>query len=66
MLELPHWEPNGASLRALAALEEKGLADKSHFVDVLAREAVRAALAKGGGEDPFTLAAPGPETTRWG
>lgn len=38
MLELYHWEPNGASLRVLAALEEKGLAYTSHFVDVLARE----------------------------
>jgi glutathione S-transferase len=38
MLELHHWEPNGASLRVLAALEEKGLAYTSHFVDVLKRE----------------------------
>lgn len=38
MLELYHWEPNGASLRVLAALEEKGLAYQAHFIDVLARE----------------------------
>jgi glutathione S-transferase len=38
MLELYHWEPSGASLRVLAALEEKGLAYSSHFVDVLGRE----------------------------
>jgi glutathione S-transferase len=38
VLELHHWEPNGASLRVLAALEEKDLPYQSHFVDVLARE----------------------------
>jgi glutathione S-transferase len=38
VLELFHWEPNGASLRVLAALEAKGLTYQSHFVDVLARE----------------------------
>ncbi|HEX7710274.1 MAG TPA: glutathione S-transferase family protein [Sphingomonadaceae bacterium] len=37
MLELFHWEPNGASLRVLAALDEKRLPYRSHFVDVLAR-----------------------------
>lgn len=38
MLEVYHWEPNGASLRVLAVLEEKGLPYTSHFVDVLKRE----------------------------
>ena len=32
----------------------------------LARESVKAALAKGRGGDPFALVAPGPEQTRWG
>lgn len=38
MLELYHWEPNGASLRVLAALVEKQLQCHCTFVDVLARE----------------------------
>jgi glutathione S-transferase len=38
MLELRHWEPNGASLRVLAALMEKQLQCRCSFVDVLERE----------------------------
>lgn len=38
MLELHHWEPNGASARVMIALEEKGLEYTSHYVDVLAFE----------------------------
>ena len=33
MLELYHWEPNAFSLKALIALNEKGLDYKSHYVD---------------------------------
>jgi glutathione S-transferase len=33
MLELYHWEPNAFSLKALIALNEKGLEYKSHYVD---------------------------------
>ncbi len=35
MLDLYHWEPNGASARVIIALEEKGLAYSSHYVDLL-------------------------------
>lgn len=35
MLELYHWEPNASFLKPLIALKEKGLAFKSHYVDVL-------------------------------
>ena len=38
MLELYHWEPNGASARVLIALKEKGLDFNSRYVDVLAFE----------------------------
>ena len=38
MLELYHWEPNGASGRVLIALKEKGLNFESRYVDVLAFE----------------------------
>ena len=38
MLELYHWEPNGASARVLIALKEKGVAFESRYVDVLAFE----------------------------
>ena len=38
MLELYHWEPNGASGRVLIALKEKGLDFESRYVDVLAFE----------------------------
>jgi glutathione S-transferase len=33
---------------------------------VLARPAMQAALGRGRAADPFALAAPGPEATRWG
>lgn len=36
MLEVYHWEPNGASGRILIALAEKGLEFTAHYVDVLA------------------------------
>jgi GSH-dependent disulfide-bond oxidoreductase len=36
MLELHHWEPNGASARVMISLEEKELDYTSHYVDVLA------------------------------
>ena len=35
MLELYHWEPNGASARVMLVLAEKGLEYSSHYVDVL-------------------------------
>ncbi len=38
MIELYHWEPNGACGRVLIALKEKGLEFRSHYVDVLAFE----------------------------
>jgi glutathione S-transferase len=41
MLELYHWEPNGAWLKPLIALHEKGLAFRSRYVDVLSFEAWR-------------------------
>ncbi len=41
MLDLYHWEPNGASGRVLIALQEKGLAYSSCYVDVLAFEQYR-------------------------
>ncbi|HUN26831.1 MAG TPA: glutathione S-transferase family protein [Steroidobacteraceae bacterium] len=44
MLELYHWEPNGASARVLISLEEKGLAYASRYVNVLCVEQYRAAL----------------------
>ncbi len=46
MLDLYHWEPNGASGRVLIALEEKGLAYSSCYVDVLAFEQYRPELLK--------------------
>jgi glutathione S-transferase len=38
MLELIHWEPNGSYLKPLIALNEKGLAFRSRYVEVLAFE----------------------------
>jgi glutathione S-transferase len=38
MLELYHWEPNGASARVLIALKEKGIAFESRWVDLHAFE----------------------------
>ncbi len=38
MLELYHWEPNGSALKALIALNEKGLPFESRYVDVPAFE----------------------------
>jgi glutathione S-transferase len=38
MLDLYHWEPNGASARVMICLEEKGLEYSSRYVDVLAFE----------------------------
>lgn len=38
MLELYHWEPNGASARVMICLGEKGLEYSSHYLDVLAFE----------------------------
>jgi glutathione S-transferase len=38
MLELYHWEPNGAYLKPLIVLYEKGLQFQSRYVDVLAFE----------------------------
>lgn len=35
MLELYHWEPNGACARVLITLKEKGLGFRSRYVDVL-------------------------------
>jgi glutathione S-transferase/GST-like protein len=36
MLELYHWEPNGAGARVMIALTEKGLEFQSRYVDVMA------------------------------
>jgi glutathione S-transferase len=44
MIELYHWEPNGASGRVLIALEEKRLGFRSHYLDVLAFEQHTAAF----------------------
>lgn len=38
MLDLYHWEPNGAGARVILALVEKGLEFQSRYVDVLAFE----------------------------
>ena len=38
MIELYHWEPNGACGRVIITLKEKGLEFKSHYIDVLAFE----------------------------
>ncbi len=38
MLELYHWEPNGACARVMITLKEKGLDFESRYVDVLAFE----------------------------
>ena len=38
MMQLYHWEPNGASARVLIALREKGLEFGSHYLDVLGFE----------------------------
>jgi len=38
MLELYHWEPNGACARVMIALAEKGLDYRSRYVDVLSFE----------------------------
>lgn len=46
MLELYHWEPNGACARVLITLKEKGLDFKSHYVDVLAFEQHKAPFLK--------------------
>lgn len=46
MLDVYHWEPNGASGRILIALAEKRLAFTSHYVDVLALEQFRAPLVE--------------------
>ncbi|MGH8228884.1 MAG: glutathione S-transferase family protein, partial [Steroidobacteraceae bacterium] len=41
MLELYHWEPNGASARVLIGLEEKAIGYTSRYVDLLALEQFR-------------------------
>jgi glutathione S-transferase/GST-like protein len=46
MLELFHWEPNGACGRVIIALKEKGLEFKSRYVDVLAFEQHKPAFLK--------------------
>jgi glutathione S-transferase len=46
MLQLYHWEPNGASARVLICLQEKGLDFVSRYVDVLALEQHRADFLK--------------------
>ena len=46
MIELYHWEPNGACGQVLIALKEKGLDFKSHYVDVLAFEQHRPEILK--------------------
>jgi GSH-dependent disulfide-bond oxidoreductase len=38
MLELYHWEPNGAALKPLIALHERQIDFRSHYVDVLSFE----------------------------
>ena len=38
MLEVYHWEPNGASARVLIALKEKGLDFDSRYIDLLSFE----------------------------
>lgn len=57
MLHLYHWEPNGASARVLIALEEKGLAFESRYVDLLAFEQHRPDFLRlnGNGQVPVLL-----------
>lgn len=46
MLELYHWEPNGACARVMIALKEKGLEFQSRYVDVFAFEQHRPEFLK--------------------
>jgi glutathione S-transferase len=58
MLELYHWEPNGAGARVLIALAEKGLQFQSRYVDVMAFEQHRPDFLKLNptGETPVLVA----------
>lgn len=57
MLELYHWEPNGACARVMIALKEKGLDFDSRYVDVLAFEQHRPDYLKlnASGETPVLV-----------
>jgi len=57
MLNVYHWEPNGASGRILIALAEKGLEFTSHYVDLLALEQYRPAVLElsDAGEIPIVV-----------
>ena len=62
MLELYHWEPNGASARVLITLEEKGIAFESRYVDVLAFEQLTPAFLEMNemGQTPVLVPSGGP------
>jgi len=57
MLDLYHWEPNGAYLKPLIVLHEKGLAFRGHYLDLLARvpEPSRETLLPLEGEGPVLV-----------
>ena len=57
MLELYHWEPNGACARVMIALKEKGLEFESRYVDLLAFEQHSPAFLalSGTGETPVLV-----------
>jgi glutathione S-transferase len=57
MLQLYHWEPNGACARVMIALKEKGLEFESRYVDLLAFEQHSPAFLalSGTGETPVLV-----------
>lgn len=57
MLDVYHWEPNGASGRILIALAEKRLAFNSHYIDLLALEQYAPAMLElsANGEVPVVV-----------
>jgi GSH-dependent disulfide-bond oxidoreductase len=60
MLELYHWEPNGAFLKPLIALHEKGLAFGSRYVDVLSFERYRPGFLEASRETQLNPEGEGP------
>jgi glutathione S-transferase len=60
MLELIHWEPNGSYLKPLIALNEKGLAFRSRYVDVLAFQQYQPGFLDASRETQLNLEGEGP------
>jgi glutathione S-transferase len=60
MLELIHWEPNGSYLKPLIALNEKGLAFRSRYVDVLSFEQYQPGFLAASRETQLNLEGEGP------